>query len=188
MARCRSQGRAWQSALSEPQRRRIALPKVWQIQALPWAAFAHDRSHHERAKSDSESAQTNRCSSQNDGPREPGSLSQSRSQRCGHRSTRLLGKHLFVIGTNALYAYEMKAGVLFESSLLATSDFDLLWGARGRLRLLVTGVSPEGVLGVLKKADPTYATADNYGVRAQNANSYLAPGPDLNFDDKQTGV
>lgn len=82
----------------------------------------------------------------------------------------------------------MKAGVLFESSLLATSDFDLLWGARGRLRLLVTGVSPEGVLGVLKKADPTYATADNYGVRAQNANSYLAPGPDLNFDDKQTGV
>ena len=87
-------------------------------------------------------------------------------------SARLLGKHLFVIGTNALYAYEMKAGVLFESSLLATSDFDLLWDARGRLRLVVTGVSPEGVLGVLKKADPTYSTADNYGVRAQNASGY----------------
>ena len=87
-------------------------------------------------------------------------------------SARLLGKHLFVIGTDALYAYEMKAGVLFESSLLATSDFDLLWDARGRLRLVVTGVSPEGVLGVLKKADPTYSTADNYGVRAQNANGY----------------
>ena len=87
-------------------------------------------------------------------------------------SARLLGKHLFVIGTNALYAYEMKAGVLFESSLLATSDFDLLWDARGRLRLVVTGMSPEGVLGVLKRADPTYSTADNYGVRAQNASGY----------------
>jgi hypothetical protein len=83
-------------------------------------------------------------------------------------STRLLGKHLFVIGTHALYAYEMKAGVLFESSLLATSDFDARW----RLRLVVTGVAPEGVLGVLKKADPTHSTADNYGVRAQNANGY----------------
>ena len=57
----------------------------------------------------------------------------------------LLGKHLFVIGTNALYAYEMKAAVLFESSLLATSDFDLLWDAREQSRLLVTGMSPEGV-------------------------------------------
>jgi hypothetical protein len=85
----------------------------------------------------------------------------------------LLGKHLFVIGTNALYAYEMKAGVLFESSILATNDFDLLWDARDRLRLLVTGVSPEGILGILKKADPTYSTADDYGTRAQNASGYF---------------
>jgi hypothetical protein len=87
-------------------------------------------------------------------------------------AARLLGKHLFVIGTNALFAYEMKAGILFESSVLATSDFDLLWDARERLRLVVTGVSSEGVLGILKKADPTYSTADNYGIRAQNANGY----------------
>jgi hypothetical protein len=85
----------------------------------------------------------------------------------------LLGKHLFVIGTNALYAYEMKAGVLFESSILATNDFDLLWDARDRLRLVVTGVSPEGVLGILKKADPTYSTTDDYGTRAQNASGYF---------------
>jgi hypothetical protein len=85
----------------------------------------------------------------------------------------LLGKHLFVIGTNALYAYEMKAGVLFESSMLATNDFDLLWDARDRLRLVVTGVSPEGMLGILKKADPTYSTADDYGTRARNASGYF---------------
>ncbi len=85
----------------------------------------------------------------------------------------LLGKHLFVIGTNALYAYEMKAAVLFESSLLATSDFDLLWDARERSRLLVAGMSPEGVIGVLRKADPTYSVAEDNGTRAQNARGHF---------------
>ncbi|MFM9939866.1 MAG: GSU2403 family nucleotidyltransferase fold protein [Hyphomicrobiaceae bacterium] len=85
----------------------------------------------------------------------------------------LLGQHMFVIGTNALYAYEMRSGVLFESSLLATGDFDLLWDARDRLRLLVSGISPEGVLGILRRADPTFSTADNYGTRAQNASGYF---------------
>lgn len=85
----------------------------------------------------------------------------------------LLGKHLFVIGTNALYAYEARAGVLFESGLLATRDFDLLWDARDHLRLLVMGGSPDGVLGVLRKADPSYSTADDYGTRAQNADGYF---------------
>jgi hypothetical protein len=85
----------------------------------------------------------------------------------------ILGKHLFVIGTNALYAYEMKAGVFFESGILATSDFDLLWDARDRLRLVVTGISPEGVLGILKKADATYSSASDYGMRAQNASGYF---------------
>ncbi len=68
----------------------------------------------------------------------------------------LLGKHLFVTGTNALYAYEARAGILFESALLATNDFDLLCDAKDRLRLLVTGVSPDGVLGILRKADPIF--------------------------------
>ncbi len=85
----------------------------------------------------------------------------------------VLGKHLFVIGTNALYAYEIKAGVFFEGSILATNDFDLLWDARDRLRLVVTGISPEGVLGILKKADATYSSAGDYGMRAQNASGYF---------------
>lgn len=85
----------------------------------------------------------------------------------------LLGQHLFVIGTNALYAYEARSGVLFDSGLVATRDFDLLWDARDHLRLLLTGASPEGVLGVLRKADPTYSTADDYGTRAQNSDGYF---------------
>jgi hypothetical protein len=85
----------------------------------------------------------------------------------------VLGKHLFVIGTNALYAYEMKAGIFFESGILATNDFDLLWDARDRLRLVVTGISPEGVLGILKKADASFSSAGDYGMRAQNATGYF---------------
>ncbi len=91
----------------------------------------------------------------------------------------VLGKHLFVIGTNALYAYEMKAGVFFESGILATNDFDLLWDARDGLRVVVTGISPEGgifpegILGILKKADATYSSAGDYGLRAQNASGYF---------------
>jgi hypothetical protein len=85
----------------------------------------------------------------------------------------LLGDNLFVIGTNALYAYEVQSGILFDSGLLATGDFDLLWDARDRLRLAVSKHAPEGVLGVLKAADPTYSSADLYGFRAQNANGYI---------------
>ena len=45
----------------------------------------------------------------------------------------LLGKHLFVVGTNSLYAYEAASGVLFETGLTATEDVDLLWDVRRRL-------------------------------------------------------
>jgi hypothetical protein len=85
----------------------------------------------------------------------------------------VLGKHLFVIGTNALYAYEMKAGIFFDSGIVATNDFDLLWDARDRLRLVVSGISPEGVLGILKRADASFSSAVDYGMRAQNATGYF---------------
>jgi hypothetical protein len=86
---------------------------------------------------------------------------------------RLLGDDLFVIGTNALYAYEILSGVLFDSELLATGDFDLLCDAKDRLRLAVSKYAPQGILGVLKAADPTYSSADSYGFRAQNAHGYM---------------
>jgi len=94
----------------------------------------------------------------------------------------LLGEGLFVIGTNALYAYEIQSGVLFDSGLLATGDFDLLWDAKDRLRLALSKISPEGVLGILKTADSSYSSASNYGFRAQNADGYIVDlfCPDLN--------
>ena len=84
----------------------------------------------------------------------------------------LLGDGLFVIGTNAMYGYEMKAGVLFESDIIATSDFDLLWDARESLRLAAIKTSPDGILGILKSIDPTFSSSDDYGTRAQNASGY----------------
>jgi hypothetical protein len=84
----------------------------------------------------------------------------------------LLGDGLFVIGTNAMYGYEMKAGVLFESDIVATDDFDLLWDARESLRLAATKLSPEGILGILRSVDPTFSSANDYGTRAQNASGY----------------
>jgi hypothetical protein len=84
----------------------------------------------------------------------------------------LLGDSLFVIGTNAMYAFEMKAGILFESDIVATSDFDLLWDARDRLRLAVSQASPEGILGLVKSADATFSSTQDYGLRAQNAEGY----------------
>ncbi len=84
----------------------------------------------------------------------------------------LLGDGLFVIGTNAMYAYEMKAGVMFESDIIATDDFDLLWDARESLRLAAMRTSPEGLLGILKSVDPTFSSTEDYGTRAQNANGY----------------
>jgi hypothetical protein len=84
----------------------------------------------------------------------------------------LLGDGLFVIGTNAMYGYEMKAGILFESDIIATDDFDLLWDARESLRLAAMKTSAEGILGILKSVDPTFSSSEDYGTRAQNGNGY----------------
>lgn len=54
------------------------------------------------------------------------------------RELRIHGKQagLRVVGTNALYAYEALAGVVFEEGATATGDIDLLQDDRRRLRLL----------------------------------------------------
>jgi hypothetical protein len=41
-----------------------------------------------------------------------------------------MGRSLQTLGTNALYAYEARAGVFFDRGLLATQDVDVLWDSR----------------------------------------------------------
>ena len=83
----------------------------------------------------------------------------------------LLGKHLFVVGTNSLYAYEAAAGVVFETGLTATEDVDLLWDVRRHLSLALVDTRKEGVLGLLRQVDRSFKARAN-GYRATNDEGY----------------
>ena len=84
----------------------------------------------------------------------------------------LLGKHLFVVGTNSLYAYEAASGVLFDTGLTATEDVDLLWDVRRHLSLALVDTRKEGVLGLLRQVDRSFKARSN-GFRATNDEGYF---------------
>lgn len=83
----------------------------------------------------------------------------------------VLGKHLFVVGTHSLYAYESRSGVLFDGGLTATTDIDLLLDSRRKLSLAFSDIRQEGVLGLLRRVDKTFA-AQKDGFRAINDDGY----------------
>jgi len=86
----------------------------------------------------------------------------------------LLGEQLFVVGTNALYAYEAMSGVQFDNGLLATSDIDLLLDTRGSLSLAVQAdIGPQGLMGILQKADKSFQALRPRSFRAANKDGYL---------------
>jgi hypothetical protein len=84
----------------------------------------------------------------------------------------ILGNSAFVVGTHSLYAYECRAGIVFDGALTATTDLDLLWDVRRRLTLAVVNGEPESVLGVLRRADKSYASK-TVPFRASNNDGYL---------------
>jgi hypothetical protein len=83
-----------------------------------------------------------------------------------------LGDQVCVVGSHALFAYEAHAGIRFESGLLATDDIDLALDARRRLGL-AAGTMPNGLLGLLRKIDPTFATLADGHFRAVNASGLM---------------
>lgn len=60
-----------------------------------------------------------------------------------------------IVGTNALYAYEGRAGVMIEPEHLATADVDVLMDARQGVRI-ATQVKPGGLLSLLKRSDESF--------------------------------
>lgn len=84
----------------------------------------------------------------------------------------LLGTQLFVVGTHALYAYEAASGVVFDTGLTATGDIDLLWDTRRKLSLALVDVREQGVLGLLKRVDRSFAVEAN-SFRAVNDEGYF---------------
>ncbi len=86
----------------------------------------------------------------------------------------LLGRNLQIIGTNALYAYEARAGVFLERGLLATQDLDVLWDTRSKLRLFALDeVDNKGLIDILRKADRSFELLGRRSFRAVNQAGYM---------------
>lgn len=103
-----------------------------------------------------------------------------------------LQDHFMVIGTNALYAYETHAGVRFSGDVTATTDMDLLWDSRKRITLASDGdehFNKYGLIGVLKKFDPTFELQKGNEYSAANSQGYMIDlikrRPESLYDDKE---
>jgi len=92
-------------------------------------------------------------------------------RQCDERG--LLGGHIFVVGTNALFAYEALAGVRIASDLTATVDIDLLYDARRHLSLTYNEVRASGLIGLLRRADRSFSPLRPRGFRAVNDAGYM---------------
>jgi len=84
----------------------------------------------------------------------------------------VLGEQVCVVGTNALFAYEAKAGVRFQTDLLATGDIDIALDARRNLELAGRAM-PNGLLGLLRKIDPSFAPQAAGHFTAVNADGLM---------------
>jgi hypothetical protein len=85
----------------------------------------------------------------------------------------LLGKHLTIVGTNAMFAYEVAAGVHTQSDLVASGDIDLLYDARRHLSLALADVHASGLIGLLRTVDTSFAPVHRGSFRAANREGYL---------------
>jgi hypothetical protein len=93
-------------------------------------------------------------------------------RRCDEKG--LLGQQLFIVGTNALYAYEAIGGVQFASGLVASGDIDLLYDARRRLSLaLDKDIRESGLIGLLQQVDKSFSMTRPRSFRASNKDGYL---------------
>lgn len=84
----------------------------------------------------------------------------------------ILGEQLLVVGTNALWAYEAKAGVQLTSDLLATTDADLLMDARKHMSLLTPEARKGGIIGILQKIDSSFKIRGERDFKAVNKDGF----------------
>jgi hypothetical protein len=86
----------------------------------------------------------------------------------------LLGPSLMVIGTNSLFAYEAMAGVRFDKDIMATTDIDLLWDHKARVRLAASDdVAEPSLLALLQKVDKSFQIVQGQSFRAANDKGYM---------------
>lgn len=84
-----------------------------------------------------------------------------------------LNEHYLVIGTHALYAYEVAAGVYFDPPTMATNDVDLLWDVQKRMKLLQAMASADcSMIEVLQTVDVTFERMEDQKESAMNAEAF----------------
>lgn len=85
----------------------------------------------------------------------------------------LFGAGIRVAGTNAMYAYEAAAGVMFDPSVTTTEDIDLLLDSRARLRLVAgKDLAASGLIGLLQRIDKSFRRT-RQTFRAVNRDGFL---------------
>ena len=84
----------------------------------------------------------------------------------------LLGSHLIILGSHAMYAYEMAAGVQLKAGLLQTEDLDTLLNTKSEIEL-AGSVRSAGLLGILQDVDPTFKPLRKRSFRAANAKGFM---------------
>lgn len=92
------------------------------------------------------------------------------------RELRIHGRQtgLRVIGTNALYAYEALAGVIFDEGATATGDMDLLQDDRRRLRLLTEDRVLTGLARLIQdRVDNSFQPRGKRDFRLTNKDGYM---------------
>ena len=84
-----------------------------------------------------------------------------------------LAEYFTVVGTHALYAYEIAAGVRFHESALSTIDIDLLWDTRKRVRFVTQMAALESsMLQLIRKVDSTFELRESQRYTAVNSKGF----------------
>jgi hypothetical protein len=84
----------------------------------------------------------------------------------------LLGSTLIILGSHAMYAYEMAAGVQLKAGLLQTEDLDTLLNTKSEIELAGSTRSA-GLLGILQRVDKTFKPQRKRSFRAVNAKGFM---------------
>ena len=79
-----------------------------------------------------------------------------------------------VVGTNALYAYEAMAGVMFNAASTATGDIDILVDDRNRLKILTEDQQQPGLTGLIhREVDKSFRARGPRDFRLINDVGYM---------------
>ncbi len=87
-----------------------------------------------------------------------------------------LGTRLIVVGTNALFAYEAKAGLRIAADATTTEDVDILYDARRRVSLRARAASERhgrGMVEILRKVDRSFGPTSQRSFRAINDQGFM---------------